>query len=87
VLFVLATVVIYVDSFRVPGLELSALEATSAAIATLGNVGPGVGVVGPMNNFEPFTNASKLFMIFLMWIGRLEILSVVVILTPSYWRR
>jgi trk system potassium uptake protein TrkH len=87
VLFALATVVIYVDSFRVPGLELSALEATSAAIATLGNVGPGVGVVGPMNNFEPFTNASKLFMVFLMWIGRLEILSVVVILTPSYWRR
>nr|WP_282594616.1 TrkH family potassium uptake protein [Halomarina salina] len=87
VLFALSTVLIYVDSFRVAGLELNALEATSAAIATLGNVGPGVGVVGPMNNFEPFSNASKLYMTFLMWIGRLEILSVLVILTPAYWRR
>jgi trk system potassium uptake protein TrkH len=46
-----------------------------------------VGVVGPMNSFELFSDASKLYMVFLMWIGRLEILSVLVILTPSYWRR
>ena len=85
-LFVLSTVLIYLDSIRV-GLELTALEATSASIATLGNVGPGVGVVGPMNSFEPFSDASKLYMVFLMWIGRLEILSVLVIFTPTYWRR
>ncbi|MFD1514860.1 TrkH family potassium uptake protein [Halomarina rubra] len=86
-LFAFSTVVLYVDSFRVAGLDLSALEAISAAIATLGNVGPGVGVVGPMNSFEPFSDLSKLYMVFLMWIGRLEILSVLVVLTPSYWRR
>jgi trk system potassium uptake protein TrkH len=59
----------------------------SVAIATLGNIGPGFGVVGPMNNFLPFSPAAKLYMVFLMWIGRLEILSVLVILTPSFWRR
>jgi len=39
-----------------------------------------------MNSYEPFSNAAKLYMTFLMWIGRLEILSVLVILTPAYWR-
>ncbi|QLG48339.1 TrkH family potassium uptake protein [Natrinema halophilum] len=85
-LFVISTVVLLVDAHRTPGLSLSALEAASAVIATLGNVGPGVGVVGPMNSYEPFSDAAKLYMIFLMWIGRLEILSVLVILTPTYWR-
>lgn len=85
-LFVVSTVILFLDAHRTPGLSLSALEATSATIATLGNVGPGVGVVGPMNSYESFSDAAKLYMVFLMWIGRLEILSVLVILTPAYWR-
>ena len=85
-LFVVSSVLLFLDSYRTPDLTLSALEATSAVIATLGNVGPGVGVVGPMNSYEPFSDAAKLYMVFLMWIGRLEILSVLVILTPAYWR-
>ena len=84
-IFALSTVVLYLDSLRV-GLELSAIEAVSASIATLGNIGPGVGVVGPMNNFLPFSPFSKLYMVVLMWIGRLEILSVLIVFTPSYWR-
>ncbi|NHN61365.1 MULTISPECIES: TrkH family potassium uptake protein [Halorussus] len=84
-IFAVSTVLIYVDSLRI-GLELSAIEAVSASIATLGNVGPGVGVVGPMNSFRRFSWASKLYMVFLMWIGRLEILSVLVVLSPAYWR-
>ncbi|KAB1196722.1 MULTISPECIES: TrkH family potassium uptake protein [Haloferax] len=84
-IFAVSTVLIYLDSLRI-GLELSGIEAVGVAIATLGNIGPGVGVAGPMNNFLPFSNAAKLYMVFLMWIGRLEILSVLIILTPSYWR-
>jgi trk system potassium uptake protein TrkH len=86
VLFALSTILLYLDSVRT-GLSLSGLEATSAAIATLGNVGPGYGVVGPMNSFLPFSTASKLYMTFLMWIGRLEILSVFVLFTPAFWTR
>jgi trk system potassium uptake protein TrkH len=86
VLFAVSAVLIYLDGIR-SGLELSAIEAVSASIATLGNVGPGVGIVGPMNSFLPFSPASKLYMVFLMWIGRLEILSVLVVLSPSFWRR
>ena len=83
-LFALSTVLLYLDTVRT-GMSLSALEAMSMAMATLGNIGPGFGIVGPMNNYLPFSNAAKLYMVFLMWIGRLEILSVLVILTPTYW--
>jgi trk system potassium uptake protein TrkH len=86
VLFALASVGLYVEGTLNPDLELSALEAMSAAIATLGNVGPGFGPVGPMGSYYDFSAPAKLFMVALMWIGRLEILSVLVVLTPAYWR-
>jgi len=86
-LFALSTVLIYLDSYRTPDVTLSGLEAMSVAIATLGNVGPGFGVVGPMNSFLPFFDTAKLYMVLLMWIGRLEILSVIVVFTPSFWQR
>jgi trk system potassium uptake protein TrkH len=85
-IFAVSAVVIYLDSIRI-GLGISAIEAVSASIATLGNVGPGVGIVGPMNNFLRFSPVTKLYMVVLMWIGRLEILSVLVVFTPAYWRR
>jgi trk system potassium uptake protein TrkH len=87
VLFAVSTMLLYLDSYRTPDLALSGLEAMSVAIATLGNVGPGFGPVGPMNSFLPFSDAAKLYMVFLMWIGRLEILSVLVLFTPSFWTR
>jgi len=86
-LFAASTVLLYLDSFRTPEVALSGLDAMSVAIATLGNVGPGFGVVGPMNSFEPFSNAAKLYMVVLMWVGRLEILSVLVVFTPAFWQR
>jgi trk system potassium uptake protein TrkH len=84
-IFVVSSVLLYLDALRT-GIGLSALEAVSVAIATLGNIGPGFGVVGPMNNFLPFSAPAKLYMVFLMWIGRLEILSVLVVFTPTYWQ-
>jgi trk system potassium uptake protein TrkH len=85
VFFFVATGLLFFDVVRT-GMDLSLLEATSATVAILGNVGPGFGVVGPMNGYLPFSNAAKLFMVFLMWIGRLEIVSVLVLLTPAFWR-
>ncbi|MFB6118314.1 TrkH family potassium uptake protein [Halosegnis sp.] len=86
-LFALSTILLYLDSLRTPGVSLSGLEAMSVAIATLGNIGPGFGLVGPMNSFQPFSPAAKLYMVFLMWIGRLEVVSVLVVLTPSFWQQ
>lgn len=86
-LFVASTIFLYLDSFRTSAVSMTGLEAMSVAIATLGNIGPGFGIVGPMNSFLPFTDTAKLYMVFLMWIGRLEVLSVLVILTPTFWTR
>jgi trk system potassium uptake protein TrkH len=70
----------------VGGQPLSVLEAVAATAATLGNIGPGFGLVGPMNNYLFFPPTSKLLMVFLMWAGRLEIIPVFVLLTRAFWR-
>ena len=85
VVFLVSAGLLLLDSHRV-GLDLSSLEALSAAAATLGNVGPGFGLVGPMNSYLAFSRPSKLFMVGLMWLGRLEILPVLVLLTRAFWR-
>lgn len=86
VIFAFSTALIFLDGLRT-GLDLSTLEAMSVAIATLGNVGPGFGIIGPMDSYQPFSDATKLYLVLLMWLGRLEIISVLVILTPAYWKR
>ncbi len=86
-IFVVSSLLLYADALRTDAFSLSALEAVSVAMATLGNIGPGFGLVGPMNSFGAFSAPAKVYMVLLMWIGRLEILSVLVVLTPSYWRR
>jgi trk system potassium uptake protein TrkH len=67
------------------GETLSVLEAGSAVAATIGNVGPGFGAIGPMNNYLGFPAPSKLLMVGLMWVGRLEVIPVLVVLTRAYW--
>ncbi len=85
-IFGLSTVLIALDAARV-GYELTALEAISASIATIGNIGPGFGSLGPFGSYLEFPYTSKLLMIFLMWIGRLEIIPALVVFTGAFWRR
>jgi trk system potassium uptake protein TrkH len=84
-IFVAGSIALLLDAHRV-GLELSPFDAIAASATTLGNVGPGFGFAGPMGSFEPFSDLSNGIMIALMWLGRLEIVPVVVLLTRSYWR-
>ncbi|MFC7068280.1 TrkH family potassium uptake protein [Halobaculum lipolyticum] len=86
VLFFLSALLLFLDSLRT-GTVFSVLEVLSASATTLGNVGPAFGLAGPMGSYLPFSNASRLYMVFLMWIGRLEIIPVLVCFTPEYWRR
>jgi trk system potassium uptake protein TrkH len=83
--FVVGTLLLLVDADRV-GLDLSLIDAVAAAATTLGNVGPGLGIAGPMGSFEPYSDFSKLVMIALMWLGRLEIIPIIVLFTRQYWR-
>ncbi|MEX0674768.1 MAG: TrkH family potassium uptake protein [Gaiellaceae bacterium] len=84
-LFAVGALALVFESFRV-ATEVTPFEAISAAAATLGNVGPAFGFAGPFGSYEPFSDLSKGVMILLMWLGRVEIIPVVVLFTRSYWR-
>jgi trk system potassium uptake protein TrkH len=90
VVFFVGVALIVIDSwaagYMAPTGKLELIDAVSAVAATVGNVGPGLGEVGPMGYYLEFPPFSKLLMVFLMWIGRLEILPVFVLLTQAYWR-
>jgi trk system potassium uptake protein len=77
--------VIAIDS-AIAGVDVGTLDALGLSATTLGNVGPAFGIAGPYGSFAEFSAVSKLTMIGLMWVGRLEIIPVVVLLTRHYWR-
>ncbi|OPY34191.1 MAG: potassium transporter [Methanomassiliicoccales archaeon PtaU1.Bin124] len=58
----------------------------SAVITTLSNCGPALGALGPMGTFGGLPDAAKIILTLTMWIGRLEFISVLVILTPVFWK-
>jgi trk system potassium uptake protein len=84
-IFAAGAIALLLDSTRA-GVDLSPFEAVAAVATTLGNVGPALGFAGPMGSFQPFSDVSKVLMIGLMWLGRLEIIPIVVLFTRSYWR-
>jgi trk system potassium uptake protein TrkH len=77
--------VIAIDS-AISGVGVGTLDALAASATTLGNIGPAFGIAGPYGSFAEYGDASKITMIGLMWVGRLEIVPVVVLLTRHYWR-
>ena len=88
---VLAFVVLYfgtvvVLTFALLGSGLDFLSAFSAIIACINNAGPGLGVVGPASNFQGLTDFQTWVCSLAMLLGRLEIFTFLVLLTPAYWR-
>jgi trk system potassium uptake protein TrkH len=68
------------------GVGLGPLDSMAVAATALGNVGPAFGIAGPFGSFASLGDASKITLIGLMWLGRLEIIPVIVLLTRRYWR-
>ena len=83
-IFGLTTVFLVTDAARV-GLALGEFEAMGAAAATFLNIGPAFGFAGPYGTYEPFSTSTKLTMTALMWIGRIEVIPVLVVLSPAFW--
>lgn len=63
------------------------VTAASASLTTLGNVGPGLGQVGPFDNFSHMPAHVKVVLSFSMLAGRLEVFTFLVLLQPGFWRR
>lgn len=100
ILTILIFFIIYIGLFAFFTLAMSVLASPahsdgtynlvtsfSSVAATLGNIGPGLAKVGAYENFAWMPPAGKFIMILCMLIGRLEIYSVIVLLSPSLWRR
>lgn len=62
------------------------LTSVTTALATLGNIGPGFGRIGPVENYAFFQDYIKWGLSFIMMVGRLEIYTVLVLITPGFWR-
>jgi trk system potassium uptake protein TrkH len=77
--FVIGTIV-------VSGLGMDFLSAMGAVATSLGNVGPGIGAVGPLDNFAPLSDPVKWVLMFLMLLGRLELFTILILFMPYFWK-
>jgi trk system potassium uptake protein TrkH len=89
---VMAFVFLFALSFALLAIMLSALgldylTAMSGALTALANVGPGLGdIIGPAGNFSSLPDSAKWLLSAAMLLGRLELLTVLVLFTPAFWR-
>jgi len=83
IVFILGSIVMVIVLKDDPTPFLSSIGSVATS---LGNVGPAIGSVGPVDNFAHIPNPGKLFLSFLMIVGRLEIFTVLVMLTPYFWK-
>lgn len=88
---VLAFLVFYFLITGISGMIIAAMgydlpTSFSAVAATLGNIGPGLGMVGPVENYSHFPVFGKWFLSFLMLLGRLELFTVLILFSKSFYR-
>lgn len=79
-IFAISMLILSIDNFDL-------ITTFTAVSATFNNIGPGLNMVGPTGNFFEFSVLSKIVMIFDMLTGRLEIFPLLVLMTPTTWRR
>ena len=89
---IMAFMIIYFMVFALGSILISALgydfTTSVGAVATcLGNIGPGFGKVGPVDNFAFISIPGKWILSFLMLLGRLELFTVLILFTPYYWTK
>ncbi|HNR65259.1 MAG TPA: TrkH family potassium uptake protein [Atribacterota bacterium] len=85
--FLLYIMIFILGSLVMAALGLDMISAMTSVATTLGNVGPGLGLVGPTQNFAFLPSAGKLFLSFCMLLGRLEIDTVLILLIPEFWKK
>ena len=85
--FVIYMLIFVIASVILTLLELDFVSALGAAASSLGNIGPAIGSVSPVNNFAHLSTGAKWFCSLLMLIGRLELFTVLILFTPFFWRK
>ncbi|OIQ37951.1 MAG: potassium transporter [Bacteroidetes bacterium MedPE-SWsnd-G1] len=85
--FVLYMLIFILGSVMFTFLGLDFTSAIGTTASSLGNIGPAIGSVSPVDNFAHLSIAAKWFSSFLMLIGRLELFTVLILLTPYFWKK
>ncbi len=80
-----ATIIVMMMLLMASGLDI--VTAVSATIASINNLGPGLGLVGPASTYEPLTDFQTWVCTLTMLLGRLELFALIVLLTPAFWRK
>ena len=75
------------STLALAAMNLDLLTALSASVASLGNVGIGLGSVGPAENFGHLPGAAKGVLSFCMFLGRLELFSLMILFLPEFWKK
>ena len=84
--FALYFMIFIVATLLVTAMGVDLLTGTTAVIATLNNIGPGLHLVGPAQGFGNLPDGAKALLTFCMLAGRLELYTVIVLLTPAFWK-
>ncbi len=85
--FLLYLLLFVVGTGVIVSMGLDLVSGASAVAASLGNVGPGLGSVGPVKNYAFISSGGKILLAVLMWVGRLEIFTVLAIFNPGIYKR
>ncbi|MBW1943997.1 MAG: hypothetical protein JRJ51_14350 [Deltaproteobacteria bacterium] len=85
--FVLYLALFVISAMIMASLGLDIISAFTSVAACIFNIGPGLGIVGPMNNYQEIPLLGKWVLIFCMLAGRLEVYTVIALLIPEYWRK
>lgn len=80
-------IIVTVSSVFMTFLGLDIQTAIGSVLATIGGIGPGIGEVGPSGNFSQIPDIGKIYLSFIMIIGRLELLTFLVLFTPGFWKK
>ncbi len=87
-IFFYAFIFIFVAAVLIISLDGKDMISNFTAVtAAMCNIGPGLGVVGPMGNFASFSGLSKIVLSFCMIVGRLEVFPVLLLLAPTFWKK
>ena len=85
--FLFYILIFFAGTFIMTLLGMDFDTAIGATIASLGNIGPGIGAVGPAENYSALPGAAKWLSSFLMLLGRLELFTVIILFSPSFWKK
>jgi len=85
--FILFVMIYVVSVFIMSAMGLDMATSFGSVAAALGNIGPGLGAVGPTDNYAHIPTSGKWFLTFLMLSGRLELYTVFILFSPSFWKK